>query len=137
KELPQVANFLTALENTSKIICEELSVKEFGPAQLKTFSGSNNSSIKNYAEIWTNLFSQTTDTSVKNTAVLKEVTEYKIQLDDKISRKLEMPQDWRTPLVKDNYTDIRDRSYGNNNLKMGSGDHGTLVSGVIAAMRNN
>ncbi|MEI9913328.1 MAG: S8 family serine peptidase [Bacteroidota bacterium] len=39
--------------------------------------------------------------------------------------------------MKDNYTDINDRFYGNNNLKAGSGDHGTLVSGTIAAMRNN
>jgi subtilisin family serine protease len=40
-------------------------------------------------------------------------------------------------LTKDKYTDINDRYYGNNNLQGHSGNHGTLVSGTIAAIRNN
>ena len=37
-------------------------------------------------------------------------------------------------MTKDNYTDINDRSYGNNNLKAGSGNHGTVVAGTIGAI---
>jgi cell wall-associated protease len=137
KQQPQVVNFLTALENSSKTICDELSVKEFGPRNIESLFTSKNNVVARSAALWKDLFSQTTDTSVKNTAVIQDVTEYKNQLDNQINRKMQVPEDWRSPLVKDNYSDINDRFYGNGNLKMGSGDHGTLVSGVIGAVRNN
>jgi subtilisin family serine protease len=89
------------------------------------------------ANLWSNLFSQASDTSVKNTTFIQELTDYNGQLDGKINRKLKEPQDWRGELVKDKYTDINDRYYGNNNLTTGSGNHGTLVAGTIGAIRNN
>ena len=137
REQPQIANFLTALNNTSKIICAELSVTEFGPEQIKPLLNNKDNTIAKPAQLWNDLFAQANSASIKNTAVINDITQYKNQLDNKISRKLEPPQDWRSPLVHDNYTDINDRFYGNNNLKMGSGDHGTMVSGIIGAIRNN
>ena len=47
------------------------------------------------------------------------------------------PEDTRSGYTKDNYTDITDRFYGNNNLKGESNEHGTLVAGTIAALRDN
>ncbi len=47
------------------------------------------------------------------------------------------PEDIRISYTKDNYKDISDRIYGNNNLKAESSEHGTLVAGTIAALRNN
>ena len=137
KELKDIAPFVSGLENSSEILCRELSVKEFGPSQVKTLLASSNNQVAKLSELWTNIFSRAPDTSVRNTAVLKELTDYKNQLDNKIDRKVNPPQDWRSPLVKDNYTDINDRYYGNNNLATGSGDHGTLVAGVIGAKRHN
>lgn len=40
-------------------------------------------------------------------------------------------------IVGDNYDDITERSYGNNDIKGPSADHGTHVAGIIAAVRNN
>jgi subtilisin family serine protease len=68
---------------------------------------------------------------------MKELANYKNSFENKIKRKEEVPEDARGSLTKDVYTDINDRFYGNNNLTAGSGHHGTLVAGVIGAVRNN
>lgn len=47
------------------------------------------------------------------------------------------PEDYRGSIVQDNYSDINDRYYGNNDVMAGSPMHGTLVSGIIAASRSN
>lgn len=40
-------------------------------------------------------------------------------------------------LVGDNYQDINEKGYGNNNVKGSDASHGTHVAGIIAANRNN
>jgi subtilisin family serine protease len=47
------------------------------------------------------------------------------------------PKDYRGEIVRDNYDDINDRDYGNNDVMAGTPMHGTHVSGIIAASRNN
>jgi subtilisin family serine protease len=49
------------------------------------------------------------------------------------------PEKYRANIVKDNYQDFNDRFYGNNNVYVSdkSALHGTHVSGIIAAVRNN
>ncbi len=40
-------------------------------------------------------------------------------------------------IVGDNYSDVNERFYGNNEVEGPDADHGTHVSGIIAAVRNN
>ncbi|MEJ7738190.1 MAG: S8 family peptidase [Chitinophagaceae bacterium] len=47
------------------------------------------------------------------------------------------PRDYRAEIVKDDETDINDRYYGNSDIMAGTPFHGTHVSGIIAAKRNN
>jgi subtilisin family serine protease len=47
------------------------------------------------------------------------------------------PPDYRGNIVKDNYDDFNDRFYGNNDVMANTPFHGTHVSGIIAAARNN
>ena len=47
------------------------------------------------------------------------------------------PEDYRGEIVKDNYNDINDRYYGNNDVMAINPMHGTHVAGIIAAVRNN
>lgn len=136
-EQPRITEIMNALERSSKAIYDHLSVKEFNVTQVKPLVKNSDKEIAMAAALWSNLFAETDDSTMKNTVFIKEITDYKGQLDTKIDRKMKEPQDWRSLLVKDNYTDIKDRFYGNNNLKAGSGNHGTLVAGTIAAMRNN
>jgi subtilisin family serine protease len=47
------------------------------------------------------------------------------------------PRDFRGEIVQDNYNDINDRYYGNNDVMTGTPTHGTHCSGIIGAARNN
>jgi subtilisin family serine protease len=47
------------------------------------------------------------------------------------------PKNYRGDVVKDNENDINDRFYGNNDIMAGTPMHGTHVSGIIGAVRNN
>jgi subtilisin family serine protease len=47
------------------------------------------------------------------------------------------PANYRGDIVKDNEADINDRAYGNNDIMATGADHGTHVSGIIAAARGN
>ncbi|MEP7280133.1 MAG: S8 family peptidase [Bacteroidota bacterium] len=47
------------------------------------------------------------------------------------------PENYRAEIVKDNEDDINDRYYGNNDVMAGTPFHGTFVSGIIGANRNN
>ncbi len=44
---------------------------------------------------------------------------------------------YRDEIVGDNYSDLSDRYYGNNNVMGGDHRHGTHVAGIIGAARNN
>jgi subtilisin family serine protease len=48
-----------------------------------------------------------------------------------------VPEEYRKNIVKDDETNINDRSYGNNDIMAGTSKHGTHCSGIIAAVRNN
>ena len=65
---------------------------------------------------------------------------FKEQIEGEIRKKESVntpPKDYRGEIVKDNEEDINDRSYGNNDIMAGTPLHGTHVSGIIAAKRNN
>ncbi len=47
------------------------------------------------------------------------------------------PKDYRGEIVKDNYEDFNDRSYGNNDIMANTPFHGTHVAGIIGAVRKN
>ncbi len=47
------------------------------------------------------------------------------------------PKDIRGEIVKDNYDDFNDRYYGNPDVMGNHSTHGTHVSGIIGAVRNN
>lgn len=47
------------------------------------------------------------------------------------------PNKQRRDVVGDDYNNINDRNYGNNNVSAGTPSHGTHVAGIIAASRGN
>ena len=71
--------------------------------------------------------------------VLSEVTEYVGSEETKANAAENAPEPYRDEIVKDNYSDFNDKFYGNNNVMVSktAALHGTHVSGIIAASRNN
>ncbi len=77
------------------------------------------------------------DTSTTNTALFADLEEYLAQKKSQLQNKTTAPPDYRAEIIKDNYYDINDQYYGNNDVMGPDADHGTHVSGIIAADRTN
>ncbi len=71
--------------------------------------------------------------------VLNDIEESLDAEEEKIRSAEQAPVPYRDNIVKDNYKDINDRFYGNNNVMVSNNAavHGTHVSGIIAAARDN
>ena len=87
------------------------------------------------ALLW--LFKANKIMDVTNKAFLSDFSEFVTQEERKEEAKENAPKDTRKEIVKDNEADINDRYYGNNDIMAGDPMHGTHVSGIIAAERNN
>jgi len=80
---------------------------------------------------------------ITNKEILNEFKEYIDQLqrkeDRKADAKTKVPKSYRNDIVKDNYNDIDDKYYGNNNVFVdnSAAQHGTHVTGIIGAKRDN
>ncbi len=75
--------------------------------------------------------------TTKNTDLVHDLTEY-VTSKEKLMDALDIaPEDYRNDIVKDDYSNINDRFYGNGDVMTGTPSHGTHVSGIIGAVRNN
>jgi subtilisin family serine protease len=72
-----------------------------------------------------------------NTEFLEMFGDWLKGKEQKAEMKLHPPRNFRGEIVKDNENDINDKFYGNNDVMGGDARHGTHVSGIIAAARNN
>lgn len=77
------------------------------------------------------------DPEETNTSILSELQEVVEEKKKAITEKDIPPVNDREAIVKDNYNNIKDRFYGNNDVMGPSPLHGTHVSGIIAAERGN
>jgi len=83
------------------------------------------------------LFKENNMMETSNKEFIESLSEYvKGQIKNKEAQTV-APPDYRGEIVKDNEADINDRYYGNNDIMAGTPFHGTHVSGIIAAKRNN
>jgi cell wall-associated protease len=79
------------------------------------------------------------DADEKNTSIIADLDEHLEGQKVAMESKTKAPEDIRGEIVKDDYYNLSDRFYGNNDV-MGPGSgskHGTHVTGLIAAERNN
>lgn len=72
-----------------------------------------------------------------NDFIIKEFSSYFKGQEKKAEASQIAPKDYRGEIVKDNYYDFNDRYYGNPDVMASTPFHGTHVSGIIAAARNN
>lgn len=135
KDYPEIKSFADGLQTTNRLITTYLNKSSFTKADVRFIE--NIDSVGWAAKVWTELFSRSEDSTLQNTAIISEVAGYKNNLLANKNRKDDEPVDYRGMLVKDDYENIKDRIYGNNNLYAHAGNHGTHVSGIIGAVRNN
>ncbi|HEY4154677.1 MAG TPA: S8 family serine peptidase, partial [Puia sp.] len=83
------------------------------------------------------LFKENHIMDMTNTTFLTDFKEQADREEKKMEIKETPPRNYRAEIVKDNENDINDSIYGNNDIMAGDPMHGTHVSGIIAAERNN
>src|SRR5690606_35937523 len=77
------------------------------------------------------------DLDRSNSEILSEIGDYVSGQERKLEAGEKAPRDYRGEIVKDNYNDFNDRFYGNSDVMANTPFHGTHVSGIIGAVRNN
>lgn len=92
--------------------------------------------------IMTSICKDNNKDDITNIELLEDLEAQVGQLESEIAKNEAVhtaPKDYRNSVVKDNYDDINDKFYGNNNVMVSnkSALHGTHVSGIIGAVRNN
>ena len=135
KGYADIKSFAEGLETTNLLLTTYFKKSSFTRADIRPIKRVD--SVGWAANVWTELFSRSQDSSLQNTTIINEVNSYKNNLLANKNRKDEEPVDYRGKLVKDAYENIKDNKYGNNNLFAHAGNHGTHVSGIIGAVRNN
>lgn len=74
---------------------------------------------------------------ITNVQLLSDIKREKERLEGNIKNHTQSPPRYRDEIVQDNYYNFKDRYYGNHDLMAEESEHGTHVSGIIAAQRNN
>ncbi|PZP52674.1 MAG: peptidase S8 [Pseudopedobacter saltans] len=72
-----------------------------------------------------------------NTEVISILQSERDKYQNATNARQKAPKQYRADIVKDNYNDFKDSHYGNGDVYGGDPMHGTHVSGIIAAQRNN
>ncbi len=95
--------------------------------------------VKKAQSVFLNLMKMNNALEATNKEFVDGLSEYIESEKRKTESKTNAPKSYRSDVVADNYSDFNDKNYGNNNVFVDnkSAFHGTHVSGIIAAKRNN
>lgn len=126
-----------AMKRHNKVLVQEIGKEEFTCDQLEQFDPITKAGKDAKLGFLTCIKMMGIDPEEKNTNTLKELDEYIEGKKISFESKDKAPYNYRAEIVQDNYLNFSDRFYGNNDV-MGPGPmHGTHVSGIIGAQRNN
>ncbi len=126
-----------ALKSDS-ILRKAMDKEQYTGKDLDTFS-STASDVRRAKSLLLPLFQGNDAMETTNKEFLEGFGDYLSGEEKKADAGNTPPKEYRAEIVKDNYEDFNDRFYGNNNVMTSnkSALHGTHVSGIIAAIRNN
>ena len=128
-----------ALKRHDQVLRKEMGVEEYTCDKVEKFQPSNKTARDAKLGYLTCIKMIGVDPDETNTNTLSDLDEYIQGKKATFESRETPPVDYRSEIVKDNYYDLSDRFYGNNDV-MGpenSSKHGTHVSGLIGAQRNN
>lgn len=104
--------------------------------ELQDFKPSEASVIK-AKSVLLGFFQQTRQMENTNVSLIADLISFYEGEKSKVEAVEKEPTRYRQDVVKDNYNDINDRFYGNNDLMGTDPSHGTHVAGIIGASREN
>jgi len=135
-DLVMLHRALEASVKSDSILQQAIGRSEYTGNDLDTFQ-TKSTETRNAKSLFLYLFKANKIMDMTNKAFLSDFNEEVESEDKKQASKENAPEDYRHEIVADNEKDFNDRYYGNNDLMAGEPLHGTHVSGIIAAERNN
>jgi subtilisin family serine protease len=129
-------NIVEKLPASDSILRAAMGKETFTGDELLAFKPGNSDQSKAKNTLM-GLFQQTQQMENTNKVLIEGITEFYNGEKSKIEAAEKEPFDYRGSVVKDNYNDPNDRFYGNNDVMATTSMHGTHVSGIIAAARDN
>ena len=137
-ELVMMKRVYNNLLKSDSILRKALGKDTFLGKELSSYAPTENDQKRAKNALY-NLMLNNDALDVSNASFLGEFGSYIDGQESKIKAAEQAPIPYRSEIVKDNYDDKNDRYYGNNNLmvSLSASMHGTHVSGIIGASRNN
>ena len=126
-----------ALKRHDKVLRKEMGTEVFTTEFLEKFEPQNKLAKEAKLGYLTCIKMMGIDADEKNTNTIEQLDEYVDGKKSAFESKEKAPFDYRAEIVKDNYLNIQDRYYGNADVMGPSPMHGTHVTGIIGAIRNN
>jgi cell wall-associated protease len=126
-----------ALKKHDKILRQEMGCDEYNFEKLEKFQPVSRMGKEAKMGFLTCMKMIGLDAEEKNTVLLSQLEEYIDGKKSAFESKEKAPKDYRAEVIGDNYYSLADRFYGNADVMGPNPDHGTHVSGLIAAQRNN
>ena len=127
---------VTACIKSDSILQNAMGKAEYTGNDLDTFQ-TNDPESKTAKSVLLYLFRENHIMDMTNTTFLSDFKEQADREEKKMEIKETAPKDYRKEIVQDNESDINDKYYGNNDVMAGDPMHGTHVSGIIGAERDN
>jgi subtilisin family serine protease len=127
---------IVKLPQADSILQVAMGKKQYTGDELQSFSSSEPSVSKARTAVL-GFFQQTRQMDNTNTGLIGDLVQFYEGEKSKLDAVEKEPRRYRAEVVKDNYDDIKDRYYGNNDIMGTDASHGTHVSGIIGAVRNN
>ncbi|MFN5231867.1 MAG: S8 family peptidase [Bacteroidota bacterium] len=113
-----------------------MSTTSYTGDELQNFK-SNDAQVSKAKSTMLGLFQQTRQMESSNVLLIGELMQFYEGEKSKIDALEKEPPHYRDDIVKDNYGDLNDRFYGNNDVMGTDASHGTHVAGIIGAVRGN
>lgn len=135
-DLLMLKRVVNACIKSDSILQKAMGKKEYTGNDLDSFQA-NDIDSKTAKSVLLYLFKENHIMDMTNTTFLSDFTEQADREEKKVEIKETAPENYRDEIVKDNEDNINDSLYGNNDVMADDPMHGTHVSGIIGAERNN
>ncbi|MES1223082.1 MAG: S8 family serine peptidase [Bacteroidota bacterium] len=136
EQLSNLKKFWENLVLCDSVLKQRFTGNEYTQKDLAAYKPRNDleKDIKAYL---TDVFKQAGSAEIKNTALLTDVKQYVAGEEHKAMADKVPVEDYHLEITGDDEKNLLTTHYGNTDIQATNADHGTHVSGIIAAVRNN
>lgn len=135
-QLAQLKSIYKTLQQSDVVLKELMKKDEFTGVELEAYTPTTTEGTT-ARQAFLGMLKGNKQLESTNVKFLEELGNYLNGEEKKEEAATKAPENFRADIVKDNYADINDRYYGNNDVMASTPFHGTHVSGIIGAKRDN